>query len=552
MKKSLRKWYRFIALMLIVISMCQYSFAQVDKSIETGIPSVESQAAFSSQAHIDIVSPVQTMNKAGTGSSTYSPNLLLPPPGNDNCAAGLNPPYVLSPGASCTNGSLRGSMPTPNATVEAGETFGCASPAPTRTVWYSFAATQADMWLSIKPTVSVCTILGFAYNFGITVFRYSGTCPPNSGSVVGCVNYQTYSAQYVYNILNLTGLVAGTTYMVQITQNSGCQLTTGSFCIALGVPSTCTTCSSPCGPMCVYTPTPPTPAQVTATCPGYPLAPPMNQFDIRTNCYTFTAPNDSVNLQQIVYAYCGPGNTYSFTYDLFNSVCGLIQSGNVFANNLLTGLTVGQTYRICYTLQAACSWDSLVYPYAYTTSSALPVEFVSFGAVPFNKKIKIYWSTASEENCMEYVLERTSNAVDFIEIARVKAAGNSTGLLNYRAFDDSPLEGSNFYRLKQIDFNGDYTYTKLVAVKFSSVSNDLSIVPNPAQSLAKINFNASGSFPAMLRISDMRGKLVINKQFLSQEGFNELGVNTNELNEGIYSVQLIVDDQILTSKLVKE
>ncbi|MEO5571418.1 MAG: T9SS type A sorting domain-containing protein [Bacteroidia bacterium] len=467
-------------------------------------------------------------------------NAVLAAPPNDNCSTALLAANTLTPGGNYKCGTVN------QGTTEAGENLSCFSPAATETVWYSFTADQSTMWINIKPNGSfICSS-----SFGMAVYN-AGGCPVSGP--IACLNYFTATGSNYNSKLSLTGLTVGNVYMIQLALNPGCLNTTKPYCIKIGHPTTCTTCANVCGPMCVYAgPTPPTTLQITSTCPSYPLSPPMNQNDFNTSCYSFTAANDSVYLQQIVYSSCNP-NTYSFTYNLYTAGCASIQSGNVFANNLITGLTVGVTYKICYTFQSACSFDSVVWPYAYTTSTVLPVELVSWGAMPFSEKVKLYWTTASEENSKEYIIEKTYNAKDFTEVAHVKAAGKSTSLLNYKGFDNSPREGNNFYRLKQIDFNGQFTYTKLVAVKFSRLAGaGMTIIPNPTSDKTIVKFNASGKFVAVLKVSDMQGITCFIKNIISEEGVNEYTLNMNELAKGVYSVQLILDDLNEVSKLVKE
>jgi len=536
----------FPLLAVVFLFATTSAFSQEDYSV----PALEHQHSIVLKAESSLHSFPEHLKKNESHSSpdsTSSESRWLPPPGNDNCSDGLNPPYVLSPNVGCTSGSLQPGGPPTAATIEAGETFGCNAGPPVKSVWYSFTATQANMWISVKQTSTpfVCS-----FNFGIRVYRYSGVCPPPSGNEVGCKTYTNYSADQIYNILNLTGLTAGTTYVVQVVQNPVCGFY--DFCIALGTPTTCTTCSNPCGPVCQFAQaTPPTPTQVITTCPGYRLSPPLNEFDVSTMCYTFTAINDTLNMQMIVYSYCSP-NTFSFTYDLYSAACGLIQSGNVFANNMLTGLTVGANYRICYSVQAACTWDSLVYPYLYTTASALPIVLISFEAVAADDGVELFWATASETNCAEYVVERTVDAMEFQEVSHVRGAGNSTSVLNYNTRDNAPLETNNYYRLKQIDYDGSFTYSRLIAARFWNSSSNLFIIPNPALNQALVKFTATGNYSTILKLTDMRGNVILNTKFNSQNGLNVYPVNLSELPKGIYTVQVISDEQSTTAKLVKE
>jgi hypothetical protein len=482
------------------------------------------------------------------------PNFVLPAPPNDNCANATIPGASLVPGGSNICSGAAAMMG--NATVEPGENVSCFTPAPTGTIWYSFIADQSTMWISVKPNPTICaTPLGTVpSSYGLAVYK-SNAC---FTAPVACLNY--YSAKYnlypgVSNILsklNLTGLTIGSTYLIQVAWYASCSGNTWKpHCIRIGHPTTCTTCATNCGPMCVWAGPPPTPGDITSTCPSYPWAPPLNAGDSQTNCFSFTAANDTVWLQQIVSSYCNP-NTISFTYNLYDAACGLIQSGNVFVNNLITPLTVGTTYKICYSMTAACTWDDLFWPYAYTTSSTLPVELVSFGAAPEMEKVKVFWSTASEENAKEFIIEKTRNGMDFTEVTHVPAAGNSTVLLNYKGYDDNPLTGNNYYRLKQVDFNGKFTYTKLVTASYQPTVSGFSIVPNPAKDKAKIAFNSSGSYASSLKITGMDGKVILNREFISDEGRNEYIIDMDKMSKGIYSVQLILADQNKVSKLVKD
>ncbi len=125
-------------------------------------------------------------------------------------------------------------------------------------------------------------------------------------------------------------------------------------------------------------------------------------------------------------------------------------------------------------------------------------------------------------------------------------------MLSYKAYDDSPVEGNNFYRLKQVDFNGAISYTKLVTAKYSAAAGDVSIIPNPANEKASITFNASGKYPVLLKVTDMKGNVITVKQFFSEEGLNEHSLNMKEMTKGVYSVQLVVDDLNIVLKLVKD
>jgi hypothetical protein len=489
-----------------------------------------------------VVMPPEAVQKFGD----TLPAPFSPPPANDDCAAGLGATYTLFPGAACTNGSLNGAGGSPAATVQAGETFGCMAGPPVRSVWYNFTATSANMWVSIESTGAlVCN-----QNFGLRVYNYSGVCPPASASEVGCKAYTTYSAQNVFNLLNLSGLVVGNTYLIQVGQNPACGRY--PFCIRIGVPTTCTSCGNLCGPMCQFAgPAAPTPVQITSSCTGYPLSPPMNQNDIQTNCFSFTAPNDSISLQMIVQSYCG-GGMYFFNYTLYNTSCGVIQTGSIFTNNGVIGLTPGTNYRICYSFQTACSTVGQIYPYVYTTSTVLPVELLYFDAYSANDEIELFWSTASEINSDEFIVERTRDGKEFEEVTRIKAAGNSITTLNYKAIDRNPYAGLSYYRLRQVDFDGKTYDSKLVVAKHISSVTDVQLFPNPSKENAFVKLVSEFATSGTLQVINSLGALVYDEPVSVQSGINFIPVSLSELPAGIYSVHLMLGGQRTALKLIRE
>ncbi|HEX5001826.1 MAG TPA: T9SS type A sorting domain-containing protein [Bacteroidia bacterium] len=515
------------------------------ETIVTSVPALSSQVSAIKNAGQDEINGGSFSENGSLKFGDSIPTPLSPPPSNDNCSAGLGALYTLFPGAACTAGSLNGSNPSPAATVEAGETFGCMAGPPTRTVWYNFTATATAMWVSIESTGAIVC----SQNFGLRVYNYSGTCPPATGSEVGCKAYTAYSASNIFNLVNLTGLVIGNTYLIQVGQNPACGRY--PFCIKIGVPTTCTTCGNVCGPMCTFAgPAAPTPTQITSSCTGYPLSPPMNEFDTQTNCFTFTAPNDSISLQMIVSSYCG-GGMYSFNYTLYNTGCGVIQTGSIFTNNTITGLVPGTNYRICYTFQTACSTVGSIYPYVYTTSSVLPVELLYFDAWASGKQVDLYWSTGSEINSQEFVIEKTTDGSIFEEIAHIPAAGNSSVTNHYKATDTNPEDGVNYYRLKQVDYDGSFTYSKLIATNYLSSISGVQLLTNPANAFTTLKFIAENRTPVDIKITDAAGALIFKQTAAATKGINYVPIDVSGFSNGLYFVTVLTDNKQTVLKLAK-
>jgi len=549
----------FVVLLLIAISILLLNISLIAQDIIQPLPAVHtiSQPGVSpaSQRQPETESS-SVLVIAGTSLNNSSNSFFLPPPGNDNYCSGLNAAYTLAPGSACISGTVGGSGGG-SSTIQSGETFGCCSPNPTKSVWYSFVATQASMYVTLYSTGAVVC----SQNFGILVYRYTGGCPAPGNTppvgAAGCKNYAAYGSgigQEVFTNCNLTGLTIGATYLVQIIQNPGCPGSTNSFCISLGIPANCTTCSSPCGPICNFNQvTQPSVPTVTSTCPSYPAAPPMNNSDTRTKCFTFTATNTSEQIQMIIQGYgCSGGNVYSATYNLYTSACGApISSGNIIGGTL-TGLNPGSNYVICYTWQAACSQDT-TWPYMWGQST-LPINLVSFEARAARQYIDVMWSTASEVNTSEFIVERTRNGKDFTPVGKLKAAGNSTTLKSYSVRDLNPLEGNNYYRLKEIDFDGSVTTHKLVYAQFARTNNnEIDVIPNPAKDVINIKFPSQKDDQVHVVITDTRGRLIRNEITTAQsEGINFIEFDLSDIPQGIYAVRLFTSEKNLNTRFLKQ
>ena len=116
-------------------------------------------------------------------------------------------------------------------------------------------------------------------------------------------------------------------------------------------------------------------------------------------------------------------------------------------------------------------------------SAPLPIELVDFNSqIISNNTVSLNWTTATEINNDHFEIERSSSMSDFISIGEVKGAGNSVLEQQYSFKDNSPLTGMNYYRLKQIDFDGKFSYSPVIAVKTTSTIHEVQLFPNPCSS----------------------------------------------------------------------
>lgn len=179
----------------------------------------------------------------------------------------------------------------------------------------------------------------------------------------------------------------------------------------------------------------------------------------------------------------------------------------------------------------------------------VPVELVDFDAVKLNNTVSLSWQTASEQNSDRFVIERavtTAAGTSLFEpIAEEQAAGKSNTGKFYGPIIDKNVELGNtyIYKLKMIDKNGDFEYSKEKQVEFNGQTSTCiaSIVPNIISNTATINYYVDKSTNGEINVYDMAGNLVSNI-FKGQmvQGGHEQGFDVLNIPDGTYSVVLSI------------
>lgn len=170
-----------------------------------------------------------------------------------------------------------------------------------------------------------------------------------------------------------------------------------------------------------------------------------------------------------------------------------------------------------------------------SSESPLPVELLDFSANQEGDVVLLNWSTASEIQSQFFYVEKTSDFVHFSNVARVEAAGTSNEILRYDATDWDPFYGISYYRLRQVDIDGNYQFSNFASVDFGSTSQMTAIVyPVPAQAgniSLKIN-NVSGE-SIRLDITDLAGRTEYSHEFAVTGSFMDINLpDTETLSPG--------------------
>ncbi len=197
-----------------------------------------------------------------------------------------------------------------------------------------------------------------------------------------------------------------------------------------------------------------------------------------------------------------------------------------------------------------------VNPAADPTDTPLPVELVSFTGTFVNNTVVLNWKTATEINSYGFEIERSNDLKNWETIGFVNSSGNSNSPKNYSFTDEKPLTGTISYRLKQIDIDGNYSYSNIVTIETGKTStpDNYSLsqnYPNPFNPVTKITYTLPKDSDVRLLIYSFNGELV--QELVNQKqtaGVYNVIFDGSNLASGTYIYRLIANDFVMTKKML--
>jgi hypothetical protein len=223
----------------------------------------------------------------------------------------------------------------------------------------------------------------------------------------------------------------------------------------------------------------------------------------------------------------------STVYDLIGSTYSTISSlvGNVvYVNNLYFG-------NGNYLGPSGCANPCI----------ALPVKLVSFNAVSTNGVVQVQWQTSQEINNNYFIVEKSTDGIHFELVGEVKGNQNSTTLFSYSLQDAHALSGTSYYRLKQVDINGSYTYSSIVVVNIADTTNEWTIYPNPTSTGSfTIASDYSDAEIIAVVVTDVTGNRIRNYS----NGAYQQEMLVSDLSEGLYIVSIQTSAGLLSKKVI--
>lgn len=167
----------------------------------------------------------------------------------------------------------------------------------------------------------------------------------------------------------------------------------------------------------------------------------------------------------------------------------------------------------------------------YNEDATLPLDILSFTAKPdaLGKSVNLNWQTTNEVNTKEFVLEKRTSTTEFATIG-LKPSNNTAGIHNYSYIDNNVSSGSVYYRIKQVDNDGIFNYSKIISAEIKGGVN-FSIYPNPVTEILNV-IHESALASSSVKVVDLSGKTLIQRAV--NTGSTATDINVSTLSSGSY------------------
>jgi Secretion system C-terminal sorting domain len=172
---------------------------------------------------------------------------------------------------------------------------------------------------------------------------------------------------------------------------------------------------------------------------------------------------------------------------------------------------------------------------SWQQNAALPITLTSFNAIKVGSAVLLIWETASEQENDFFTVERSFDGIQFLPIAYVQGAGNSTTVTNYSFQDDAPASGINFYRLKQTDFDKETSYSQIEVVDFKlSNSVEIKVYPNPTSDNLHVTGVETRRGAFAIQIINSTGSLIKAVNSADNSDNLDISIDVSGLAPGVY------------------
>ncbi len=236
-------------------------------------------------------------------------------------------------------------------------------------------------------------------------------------------------------------------------------------------------------------------------------------------------------------------------YDEFRLFAAVVSSSAYFSDVTVPGTITGGN------LGFDPNFSSLQGGPFHMNSLPLPVELISFEVTSVNNIVNISWKTATELNNYGFVVERSIDGISYNNIGFIAGKGNSTEINKYTFIDNNVSLGTYYYRLKQVDYDGSFSYSNAIEVNVSINPTSFSLLqnyPNPFNPGTNLSFSVAETGVTELTIYNSLGQ-EITKLFdqIAEKGIQyQIYFNASKFSSGVYYYKLTQGANSVIKKMV--
>lgn len=181
----------------------------------------------------------------------------------------------------------------------------------------------------------------------------------------------------------------------------------------------------------------------------------------------------------------------------------------------------------------------------------LPIELTDFRADLVEDFVNVSWTTETEINNDYFLIERTTDGINYETVGTMEGAGNSVSQLNYSLIDQNPIVGLSYYRLTQFDYDGSSSKSDLKSVYYNPSDIELKLFPNPLlDDQVFVHIKGSTDNEYTFQVFDMTGRLVQNSKLSLFNGTNSINLNPN-MDNGAYLFRIYNGEKEFKFNMIK-
>lgn len=208
------------------------------------------------------------------------------------------------------------------------------------------------------------------------------------------------------------------------------------------------------------------------------------------------------------------------------------QTGEVYTVLVTNYADIIQNITLNQTLDATATTNCAIIP--------LPIELLYFkGNLNENKEVVLDWATETERNNDYFVIEKSSDANQWQLLSIIDGKGSSDVKVVYSTTDRNPHSDISYYRLKQVDFDGSYKYTKTISVDIRETKNHIiNVRPNPTKDILSYDIISFGKGQIDIELISFTGEIISYENKSIEQGKNTSSMNLSGLNNGVYLLKV--------------